>query len=146
MKDYYFPEQKTADEWRKLAHSNIEQGEASFERCDTDGFLSQWASGQMARLYDALADLADNGGNWELPVLEDLDGKEVNAKIIHTRYGTKWGVIGEDGKIVKWLTYRPARKSTLEKHGYRESTRIKPAIVHTYDAGYNVGIEYIARK
>jgi len=36
--------------------------EESFERSDTDGFLSQWASGITARLHEVRAEIARNCG------------------------------------------------------------------------------------
>ncbi len=146
VKDYYFPENHTPAEWREMAHGRNTAAAESFERCDTDGFLSQWASGQMARVYDACADLAEAGGEWELDALEDLDGNEVKARIINTRFGARWGVLDEGDNVVVWLPFRPARKSTLEKKGYRETKRVKPAIVHTFDSGYNIGVEYVERR
>ena len=146
MKSIYFPESHTPEEWRKMSISSSRSADESFDRCDTDGFLSQWASGQMSRLYEAIAELAEAGGEWELPVLTDLEGNEIpNSKIVRTRFGTKWLVTDEKDNAVVWLPFRPAKKSTLGNKGYAETTAIKQAVVRTYDAGYNIGIEYVAR-
>lgn len=52
----------TAEEWRAKAGGNRKEAADSFERCDTDGFMSQWASGVMAAEYELCAQLAEDGG------------------------------------------------------------------------------------
>lgn len=68
----------------------------SFERSDTDGFLTQWASGMMSRLEYAKYEIAENDGKWEFPALFDLDGNLVPAKHIKTPYGMAWGILESD--------------------------------------------------
>lgn len=85
-------EGRTAEQWREQARQSNQRAADSFASCDTDGFLSQWASGIMAREYMLKADLAEAGGMWSFSVLTDLDGVMVPAKRIETRYGTKWAV------------------------------------------------------
>lgn len=46
----------------------------SFDRCDTDGFMSQWASGLGADKARLEADLVRAGGLMETRALFDLDG------------------------------------------------------------------------
>lgn len=62
----------------------------SWERSDTDGFLSQWASDSMARHYDLCAELCDTQGEREMNALFDLDGNLVSTRIIDTQYGSAW--------------------------------------------------------
>lgn len=90
MTNVYFPTSKTADEWRAMAKGRKQDAADSFDRSDTDGFVSQWASGVNARLYDLLADLADNGGIEELDWIFDAatDQPIENWKWISTRYGS----------------------------------------------------------
>jgi len=91
----------------------------SFERCDTDGFMSQWASGCNAAKKRLQADIEDNGGKAEVPALFDLDGNLIPAKLIDTRFGTSWGIfkswdaLNGSGDIVRWVKAFPARRSTL---------------------------------
>lgn len=109
----------TAAELRAKAAQHRADADASFDRCDTDGFLSQWASGINARKADFAADIAAAGGVWtfERVVLETLDGEPVaDARAVNTRYGMKWRSDAADA----WLPYMPARESTLGKRGYRE--------------------------
>lgn len=115
----------TAAALRAAASQHRQNAAESFDRCDTDGFVSQWASGINARVADRNAEIADHGGMWtfERVVLERTDGTPVEARAVQTRYGMKWRVDATDS----WLAYRPARVSTLAKHGYRERTETEVA-------------------
>jgi len=93
----------------------------SFDRCDTDGFVSQACSGLNAQLDRAKADIAEADGQWtfERTVLVEIaSGKVVtDARVVRTRYGMKYRIDRTD----EWLPYHPARESTLAKKGYREA-------------------------
>lgn len=62
----YFPLDHTADEWRAMAKNNSQEALDSFQRSDTDGYLSQWASNVMASVYLACANLAEKDGIAEM--------------------------------------------------------------------------------
>jgi hypothetical protein len=122
---------KTAAELRSEAAQHEQDSHDSFARCDTDGFLSQWASQQMSDLKRRQADIAQAGGVWtfQRTVLLTLDGQPTDARAVQTRYGTKWRLDSSD----QWLPYQPARESTLAKRGYREvtETEVAPAkVIH----------------
>lgn len=53
---------KSAEQLRAEAAASRQRSEDSFERCDTDGFLSQWASDMTARLYEEQARIVEQGG------------------------------------------------------------------------------------
>lgn len=72
----------TATEHRAKAAAADQRAADSFERSDTDGFLSQWASGLTAQLERLKADLADEGGRTEFAGLYEGD-RRVKAKIVH---------------------------------------------------------------
>lgn len=110
----------TAAALRAKASQHRADAAESFDRCDTDGFVSQWASDMNAIKADRNADIAAAGGVWtfERVVLEREDGTPVDARAVDTRYGMKWRVDADDA----WLPYRPARVSTLAKRGFRERT------------------------
>lgn len=101
----------------------------SFERCDTDGFLSQWASGVMAGRYEGAAQILENGGCAEFIALFDLEGNLVPAKYMETRYGYAWALleVNEDEsiqRIVGWFNESRAKNEETarrnnEKKGYR---------------------------
>lgn len=65
----------TAAEYTAMAEDCIRREQESWERSDTDGFLSQWASNSMARTYRTLARLAANGG----------DVQEITSALHHRR-------------------------------------------------------------
>ena len=119
---------KTASNLRAEADQHRAEKLRSQRDSDTDGFLSQWASGLSAQLKEHQADILDNGGVWEFPALFDLDGNRVRAKLT-----TRTPYIGY-GKETVWKFYAandrpafrypikafPARASTMEKKGFRE--------------------------
>lgn len=51
----------TAQQYRESAAGHIQAERESFERCDTDGFMSQWAHNVMARVAQVKADIVENG-------------------------------------------------------------------------------------
>jgi hypothetical protein len=80
----------TATDHREAAKSRYRQEQESWERSDTDGFLSQWASNLTAREHQAWADLLDNGGKTRLRVLMNLDGTVASTHIHHGQWGASW--------------------------------------------------------
>ena len=85
---------KTAEECRAYAKECDQRAAESFERCDTDGFLTQWASGLTAELNRTRADIADQKGVWTFCGLYKGDTR-IKAKIVKTAYGRTW-LIHED--------------------------------------------------
>jgi hypothetical protein len=95
----------------------------SFDRCDTDGFLSQWGNGLMAQQRRMEATLAEAGGVAAFPQLTDLDGTPVPAKLVETRFGTKFAVFAtaadvtkHHGDVLAWVDPF-VRAKTLAKKG-----------------------------
>lgn len=115
---------RTAEEWRESARQSRRNSYESFERCDTDGFLSQWASDTMASRYEHCATVAENGGVIAAIALFK-DGELVaNARNVKGRYGYTWVFDDENGNAV-WLNESQAqnaekrRQTFLKKHeGY----------------------------
>lgn len=116
----------------------------SFERSDTDGAASQWASGLAAERKRLEAQIVEQGGTHEFPALFDLDGNLVPAKLVSTRYGMSWAVLADPddphGEITDWIGESKARKAdqrrkTMEKKGYREGVVRAPAKVKTAGSG-----------
>lgn len=79
---------KTAAEWRAESAEMFAKREESYDRCDTDGFVSQWALGSLSQDYSLRAQLAEANGLTETRALFDLDGQLVPA--VHG-----WGEYGE---------------------------------------------------
>lgn len=99
---------KTADEWRAMAATNRRDAADSFERCDTDGFLSQWGSGMMAQEYRLCAHVAEADGWWEFTALFDTDGNLMDAREVQTRFGYAWAINTPNGTV--WFNESKARK------------------------------------
>ena len=96
---------KTGDEWRQQARDCYTRREESFDRCDTDGYLSQWAEQQLATRYLHCAEIADNGGTVTRPALFDLDGNPVPAREIETRYGYAWALLDPENPGGRFLGF-----------------------------------------
>lgn len=109
------------DKLRAEAAAAEQRAADSFERCDTDGFLSQWASGITAEQKRKQAAIEDNGGVWNHPALFDLDGKRVRAKLIPGKFGTCWAFCDANDQFTgQFITAFPKREATMVKKGYRE--------------------------
>jgi len=96
----------TAQDFRDMAAAAEKEKETSFERCDTDGFLSQWGHGMMAQQYRLQAEIEENGGLWEYAALFDLQGNLVPAKEVETRYGYSWALLdpqNPEGRFLGWF-------------------------------------------
>ena len=122
---------KTPAELRAEADACDLRAEESFERCDTDGFLSQWADGLEANRLRLAATLAEDGGLAEFPALFTLDGAYVPARRCESKnygWGDYWMVLDANGKPTgTFLPYFPARRTTLAKRGYVEGYVREPA-------------------
>ncbi len=110
----------------------------SWERSDTDGFLSQWASGLTAQEHEAQARVLESGGYAEHVGLYHLDGRRARAKLMPTKYGTRWMVLDENDKAILWLTAFPKRKTTLAKHGFEERTEWAPSQARLVGEGHGL--------
>lgn len=86
----------TPRQWAAIAEAldnaqrgNHQEAGESFERCDTDGFVSQWASGVSAAANQEAAALARAHGLAEFPVLLHADDGTVAS--VDRRSG-QWGM------------------------------------------------------
>lgn len=79
---------KTADEWRAEAADCRRREQESWERSDTDGFLSQWALTQMALRYDHCATVAENNGMIVVEAPINLEtGDVIKGDWVQGQYG-----------------------------------------------------------
>lgn len=85
----------TAEDHRAAAKGSQKAAQESWDRSDTDGFLSQWASGLTAQEHLAWADLLDNGGKTRMRVLMNLDGTVASTHLHYGQYGPSW-VLNDD--------------------------------------------------
>jgi len=118
---------RTAAQWRQMAAGQRHDAADSLERCDTDGFVSQWASGITAREYEACAKLAEADGWHEFVALFDLDGNLMDAEQRDGQYGYYWLIKGLPKGVKPFFTESSARLGATRytndgKKGYRLGT------------------------
>ncbi len=87
---------KTAEEYREMARTFFAAREASWDRSDSDGFLSQWASGLTAQKYTLSAQLADADGVTDVRALFDMDGNLVPSVHGFSQYGEYFIVLDHE--------------------------------------------------
>src|SRR5574341_194423 len=131
---------RTPEQWRAMAAESRKRSADSWERSDTDGFLSQWASDTVAREYEAWAELAESNYQAEFPALFDLDGNPLDARQIESRYGWCWLIKNSDG-TVKFFNESQARSgkrrlATDMGKGFRLGTVSREAYVKLHGASY----------
>lgn len=128
-----------AKELRDYGRKYRQDAEDSFQRSDTDGFLSQWASNIGAQKNDANATLLENGGCAQFPVLV-YEGQVVADKIyefadkfnpsIYTPAFVERWKLPEDLAVKlgrKWIP--TGSKSKVQKQlGLHEELRWFPAV------------------
>jgi hypothetical protein len=118
-----------SEELREKARRLTEKAEESFERSDTDGFLSQWANNLSARKALVEAEIEDAGGLGKIACIVDADDRIAPVRPIETKFGQKFARFEDfqaandrGGQVVEWLT-----ASRLEKAGYRRAFCLRPA-------------------
>lgn len=94
----------TSTELRAKANACRQEAHDSFQRCDTDGFLSQWASGVNAAKYEMEADLMDAGGVASFWGLFNRHGQRVTARLVSGEFGLVWAVHTRSGRTV-WVPH-----------------------------------------
>jgi len=128
------PEALVAQE-AKLQESRdrIAQREESFDRCDTDGFVSQWVHGLGSAKAQKEAEIALHGGMAAFRCLVDLETGELRSTKLYTLpnrfagYGSvsKWCVPAADGKV-QWITDY-TREANYAKKGLKTAWIVAPA-------------------
>jgi len=121
------------DQCEQEAKLAIHRKHESFERCDTDGFLSQFCHGLTAQRERLKHEIAMHGNTDVFPVIVDIKtGKIVSTRLFRFNdkfsYGTvdKWCV--KRGETVDWVThYR--RESSFTKKGLALMYIVAPAYV-----------------
>lgn len=114
--------ERTGEQWRALAAEAGRESAVSFERCDSDGFLSQWATQQMGRVYLSMAAIADNGHITERPAIFDLAGNLVTLDSRTNDWGnTYWYIKGAENPYFSEsnATKLKTARANNEKKGYR---------------------------
>jgi hypothetical protein len=108
----------TPAQLRAQADAHDQAAADSFDRSDTDGFLSQWASNMTALKLRAEADLAEAGGMIETRALFNLDGTVASTHLHYGQYGAAW-VLNDDAAA------RFGKRFFKDSHAQKASTRKK---------------------
>ena len=109
--------------------------EESFQRCDTDGFVSQWAAGIQADVHRLQAEIDKAGGTIDFRSLLDADGNRVPAHMVQAyckfshSYRSVWRVEDPDtGETLDWVpAFKNGPRSKMYKLGYSEGLESVPA-------------------
>lgn len=115
----------TADDFRAMATQCREERAASWERSDSDGFLSQWANQRMENTYLDAAKVAENGYTVERVEIFTTTGEHMESEQRDGDYGFYWFIPKADGK---------ARFFTESKAQNR-----KVAVTNNAKKGYYIG-------
>jgi len=146
-------EDRTPEQWaewarvlRGYAQESAQRAIESYERCQEDGFLSQWASNSMANHYRIAAKLCDTQGYAEHNALFDLDGNLVSTRLIDGKYGLSWLTSDEHvnaggRRFVNPSTARKGqtRYNNLRAKGYTVGTiRVRSGVFARSGGSYQV--------
>lgn len=104
---------KTAAEWRAEAKTFYQAREESWERSDSDGFVSQWASGLTAQQYSESARLAEANGITEYVALFDLNGELIPTLRGYGDYGVYFTILDNDERGCKRF-FNPSKAKNPE--------------------------------
>lgn len=155
MTTYQTQPEMTAADYRNLANSQRSSAVESFDRCDTDGFLSQWAHNINSDLNNTKAEILENDGKSDFVGLYEGD-RRVKAREITTKFGRSW-LLHEDEVALIALRGKPflptGKTSRIHNQlGLQERKELAPAwckitahgtglsgaasaFVHTYRSG-----------
>lgn len=129
-------DQARANSLRQQARDSRKRAQESWERSDTDGFLSQWAGDITARELEMKADLIEAGGVCERPALFDLEGNYVLAKEVETQYGWSWGIMDPNnprGRFLAWFNESKAKNpETARKNNARKGYYVGTVLAKAY--------------
>lgn len=111
---------KTGDEYRAAR-------EESFDRCDTDGFLSQWANGISANVADLQGDIDAHDGRAIFNGLYAGDVR-VAAREVEGRFGLSWLLRDDEARKYGRKFVPCGRRSRIQKElGLAERRELAPA-------------------
>lgn len=119
---------KTAADYTAAAQADRAASQASFDRSDTDGCLSQWAHDTSARLNDRKAEITAAGRRAEFVGLYTTDGRRVAARKITNDWGTSW-LLRDDEATTYGRRFIPTgvRSRVQRTLGLVERTETAPA-------------------
>ena len=122
-------QEKAAAERAKEAECR-KRREESWERSDTDGFLTQWANGICAQEHRLQAEIYENDGKSEfVGLFERATGERIAAKLIEGKYGLCWAFCDEDGNFTgRFIGHsQGTKRSKIWKEGFELRQELAPA-------------------
>lgn len=148
-----------ADASRARAAEAAQRSQESWDRSDTDGFLSQWANNSISRKESLQAQIDEQNGLWEHPALFDLEGNMLAATPHKSKYGgTVWRVLEGDepnSEVKEWFNESGAKSAKTRivnnaKKGYYVGTVLVPSYAATGGSGRGLSglhtvYNYVAR-
>ena len=128
--------QASAEELRAEAAKCYGRSEESFQRCDTDGFLSQWVGQITAQQLTRQAEIAERGGVSDFLVLiETATGRVVSRRELPGRWQggiymkPVWTLSREDQERLGRRFIPTGERSRIQKQlGLHEGTEAAPAM------------------
>ena len=138
----------TAKQHRENAAKHFKDEADSFERSDTDGFMSQWSSNINGRLELTRADIAEAGGTAQFAGLFEGD-RRVKAQQVSTRWGLAWVLHEDEAELLsrrgkKFLPFNP-KSRVLRELGLRHGKEIAPAAASLDGEGRGLGSLHTVR-
>ena len=119
-----------ASKYREAANAAYEAEFESFDRCDTDGCVSQFAHNLMGRLNDTLARLEEDGKVSKFIGLYEGD-RRVKAKMGYGQYGSYWLLHDDEERLIasrgKRFLPTGSRSRVLKNLGLFEREELAPA-------------------
>ena len=132
----------TATQHREKAVAHFKEETASFERCDTDGFLSQWSSNMHGQLELTRASIVENGGVSQFAALFQGD-RRVKAKQVETKFGTAWVLHEDEVDLIarRGKVFLPFGRNSrvLRELGLRQGFELAPAAACLDGQGRGLG-------
>ena len=141
----------TAAALRQKAAASEKAAAESFTRSDTRGSLSQWGNDLTARKAKAEADLIEAGGVFPKQALFDLEGNQVPAKRIPSKFGYDeycWAILDgwdwDKSRYTGEFISDAKRQKTFEKKGYRKGVVLAPVKIELVGSGIvNVTVAWV---
>lgn len=93
----------------------------SFERCDTDGFLTQHFDGVNADVARLAAEIAEHGGYaLHLGLFDEKTGARVPAVLVDSAYGAQWRLCDPTTgrSLNQWVNDTRGPRGALAKRGW----------------------------
>lgn len=115
------PDPKAAEQARKAEQMHRARKAESFERCDTDGFLSQWADGLTANQMSLAAEVAEQGGySVDLGLFDTATGARIPAILVEGQWGMQWRLCdpATGRPLNEWVNDARGPRAALAKRGW----------------------------